>query len=63
MIIKSVAIGYIRIFPELLDRFHRNGDMTIIDLIAEKTIEKIEKKIINISELKKEIVVLLKKGL
>jgi len=61
--IRNVAVGYARLFPELLDRFHRNDDMTIVDLIAEKAIEKIEKKIVNVSELKENIVVLLKKGL
>ena len=63
MIIKSVAMGYIRLFPELLDRFHRKNDMTIVELIAEKATLKSEKKIVNIGELKKEIVDLLKKEL
>ena len=58
--IRNVAVGYTRLFPELLDRFHQNGDMTIVDLIADKAIDKIENKMINIDQLKKEIVNLLK---
>lgn len=63
MIVRNVAVGYVRIFPELLDRFHRDDDLTIVDLITEKAIEKIEKKFVNISELKENIVDLLNKGL
>ena len=63
MIVRNVAVGYVRIFPELLDRFHREDDLTIVDLIAEKAIKKIEKKFVNISELKENIVDLLNKGL
>ena len=63
MIVRNVAVGYVRIFPELLDRFHQNGDLTIVDLIADKAIEKIEEKFVDISNIKKIIVDLLKKGL
>jgi hypothetical protein len=59
-ILRNVAVGYSRLFPELLDRFYRYNDMTIVDLIAEKSANKIEKKIVNISELKENIVYLLK---
>ena len=63
MVLRSVAVGYVKIFPELLDRFHRYDDLTIVDLIAEKAIEKIEEKIVNVSKLKENIVDLLKKEL
>ena len=63
LILRTVAVGYVKIFPELLDRFHRYDDLTIVDLIAEKAIEKIEEKIVNVSKLKENIVVLLKKEL
>jgi len=62
-VLKNVAVGYARLFPELLDRFHRNDDLTIVNLIADNAIEKIEEKFVNISELKENIVDLLKKGL
>ena len=62
-VLKNVAVGYARLFPELLDRFHQNGDLTIVDLIAEKAIEKIEEKFIDISNIKKIVVDLLNKGL
>lgn len=63
MIVKTVAMGYIRLFPELLDRYYRHNDMTIVELIAEKVITKSENKFINVGNLKKDIVDLLKKGL
>jgi hypothetical protein len=63
MIVRNVAVGYVRIFPELLDRFHRNDDQTIVDLIADKAVNKIEKKFVNISELKENIIDLLNNGL
>lgn len=63
LVVRNVAVGYVRMFPELLDRYHRDGDLTIIDLIAEKAIKKIKEKFVNISELKENIVDLLNKGL
>jgi hypothetical protein len=62
-LLRSVAYGYARLFPELLDRFHQNGDQTIVDLIAEKAEKKIEKRLIDINELKKDIIEVLKNGL
>lgn len=61
--IRNVAVGYARLFPELLDRFHKNNDLTIVDLIVDKAITKIEKNIVDVSKLRKEIVDLLKNGL
>ena len=61
-LLRSVAVGYARLFPELLDRFHRDGDLTIVDLIAEKAEEKIENKIIDLNKLKKDIIEVLKNG-
>ena len=63
MIVKTVAMGYIRLFPELLDRYYRYNDMTIVELITEKVIAKSENKFINVGNLKKDIVDLLKNGL
>jgi len=62
-VLRKVAVGYARLFPELLDRFHNEGDQTIVNLIAEKSEEKIENKFIDIRKLKEDIVSLLKKGL
>lgn len=62
-VVKKVAVGYTRLFPELLDRFHRSGDLTIVNLIAEKAENKIENKFIDIRKLKEDIVSLLKKEL
>ena len=50
--LRKVAVGYARLFPELLDRFHQNDDQTIVDLIAEKAIDKIESKIVDLNNLK-----------
>lgn len=62
-VLRSVAVGYARLFPELLDRFHNEGDQTIVELIAEKSENKIENKFIDIRKLKQDIVSLLNKGL
>jgi hypothetical protein len=62
-ILRSVAIGYARLFPELLDRYHKDGDQTIVKLIAEKSKNKFEKNIVDICKLKEDIVFLLKNGL
>ena len=62
-LLRNVAVGYARLFPELLDRFHQNGDLTIVDLIAEKAENKIESKIVDINKLKNDIAEVLKKGL
>jgi hypothetical protein len=62
-LLRNVAYGYARLFPELLDRFHQNGDLTIVDLIAEKAEKKIESKLIDINKLKNDIAEVLKKGL
>ena len=60
-LLRNVAYGYARLFPELLDRFHRNGDQTIVNLIAEKAEKRIESKLIDINKLKSDIVDILKK--
>ena len=62
--LKSVATGYVRLFPELLDRFYKNNDLTIVDLIVDKTIslEK-TKKMINVNTIKKDTINLLKNGI
>ena len=62
-ILRTVAVGYARLFPELLDRFYKEGDQTIVNLIAEKSENKVEKNIVDIRKLKEDIVSLLKKGL
>ena len=62
-LLRNVAVGYARLFPELLDRFHQNDDLTIVDLIAEKAEEKIKSRIIDLNELKKDIIEVLKNGL
>jgi len=62
-LLRNVALGYVRIFPELLDRFHQNGDLTIVNLIAEKAENKIETNIIDLNKLRKDIIEILKKGL
>jgi hypothetical protein len=62
-LLRNVAYGYARLFPELLDRFYQNDDLTIVDLIAEKAEKKIESKLIDINKLKNDIAEVLKKGL
>ena len=58
--LRKVAVGYARLFPELLDRFHQNDDLTIVGLIAEKAVNKIESKIVDLNELKNKIKEILK---
>jgi len=62
-LLRNVAYGYARLFPELLDRFHQEDDQTIVDLIAEKAEKKIESRIIDLNKLKKDIIDVLKNGL
>ena len=62
-LLRNVAVGYARLFPELLDRFYQKGDLTIVDLIAEKAENKIESKLIDINKLKNDIAEVLKNGL
>ncbi len=62
-LLRNVAYGYARLFPELLDRFYQNGDQTIVNLIAEKAEKKIESKIIDLNKLRKDIIEVLKNGL
>ena len=62
-LLRNVAVGYARLFPELLDRFHHDDDLTIVDLIAEKAENKVENKIVDIKKLKEDIGKVLKKGL
>ena len=62
-VIRNVAMGYARLFPELLDRFHKYDDETIVDLIAEKAEKKIESNIVDINKLKNDICEILKMGL
>lgn len=62
-LLRNVAYGYARLFPELLDRFHRNDDQTIVDLIADKAKDEIKMNLIDISKLKEDIIEVLKKGL
>jgi len=61
--LRKVAVGYARLFPELLDRFYRDNDITIVNLIAEKAEKKIKSNIVDINKLKNDIAELLKKGL
>jgi len=62
-VLRKVAVGYARLFPELLDRFYRDNDITIVNLIAEKAEKKIKSNIVDINKLKNDIAELLKKGL
>lgn len=54
-ILKNITIGYGRIFPELLDRYHKNNDQSIVELICEKYLEK-TRGIVDKNNIKKEIV-------
>ena len=62
-VLRNVAVGYARLFPELLDRFYNEDDQSIVNLIAEKSENKVENNIVDIGKLKKDIVSLLNKGL
>ena len=62
-VLRNVAVGYARLFPELLDRFYQEDDQSIVNLIAEKSENKVENNIVDIGKLKKDIVSLLNKGL
>ena len=55
-LIRNVNLGYVKLFPELLDRFHNDEDNTIVRLIFGKVQEKSEDKFVNINELEKYIV-------
>ena len=55
-LVKAISLGYIRLFPELLDRFKKNNDESIIELISNKVFEKSEKSgIFDKKKVKKEI--------
>ena len=58
-ILKKVAVGYIRLFPELLNRFYEKNDQTIVNLIADNVAPKLENNFIDLNELKKNVVDLL----
>ena len=62
-VLRNVAVGYARLFPELLDRFYKEDDQSIVNLIADKSENKVENNIVDIGKLKKDIVSLLNKGL
>ena len=62
-VLRNVAVGYARLFPELLDRFYNEDDQSIVNLIAEKSENKVENNIVDIRKLKKDIIYLLNKGL
>ena len=62
-VLRNVAVGYARLFPELLDRFYNEDDQSIVNLIAEKSENKVENNIVDIRKLKKDIISLLNKGL
>lgn len=56
-LVRKVSLGYIRLFPELLDRYYDVNDHTIVKLISEKISDSNELKgIVNINEIEKTIV-------
>jgi hypothetical protein len=57
-ILKNITIGYSRIFPELLDRYHKNNDNTIVELTCNKYLER-TKGIVDINKTKIEIIEIL----
>jgi hypothetical protein len=55
-IVRSVGLRYIRLFPELLNRYHNDNDMTIVRLISDNVISSKEiTGVIDKKELEKEI--------
>ena len=54
-LIRKVSSKYIRIFPELLERFHSNKDMTMVKLISNEVFEESDENFINISKLNDEV--------
>lgn len=55
-IVRSVGLRYIRLFPELLNRYHNDNDMTIVRLISDGVISNKEiTGVIDKKELEKEI--------
>ena len=53
--IRGVGLRYIRIFPELLDRFHSKGDNTIIKLISNEIFNESDKTFINVTEIEEKV--------
>lgn len=55
-IVRSVGLRYIRLFPELLNRYHSNKDKTIVKLILDNVMNNKEVTgVINVKELEKDI--------
>jgi len=54
-IIRGVGLRYIRIFPELLDRFHSKGDNSIVKLISNEVFEESDEKFINVTEIEEKV--------
>ena len=52
---RGIGLRYIRIFPELLDRYHSKGDNSIVRLISNKIFDDSDEKFINVTEIEKKV--------
>lgn len=59
ILIRKTCSGYIRLFPELLDRFIKNNDNSIVELIVSKLQDK-SKGIVDLKKLKESVINILK---